>query len=83
MNRLAIALIAMAAMLLAGLPAFYAEATTVSGVGFGVKNHSWIVLEAGCRRNGPAVGQYGCPRGTHRVCTKKTGCWCADCPTGD
>lgn len=84
MHRAAIVLVAMAAMLFAGLLAWNAEATTVgAAVIFGAKNYSPLVIEAGCRLNGPAVSPHGCKRGTHWVCQKKVGCWCADCPTGD
>jgi hypothetical protein len=80
MRKLVIVLTATVAMLFAGLLAWNAEATTVTGpVAVGAKTHSPIVEETGCRRNGPAVGANGCLRGTHQICKKNQGCWCAPC----
>jgi hypothetical protein len=79
MHKLAIILVAMIALLFAGLLTLNAQATTVTAAGtIGAKNYSPIVQQIGCRRNAPLVGAHGCARGTHWVCVKKT-CWCADC----
>ncbi len=78
MQKLAIVLIAMVAMLLAGLQTWNAEATTVTAaVTLGAKIYSPIVEDIACRRNSPP-GKHGCTQGTHWVCQKKM-CWCADC----
>jgi hypothetical protein len=80
MRKLAIVLTATLAMLFAGLLAWHAEATTVTGaVTIGAKMYSPIIEETGCRSNAPAVGANGCVRGTHQVCKKKTGCLCVAC----
>ena len=79
MHKLAIVLIAMTAMLFAGLLTWNAEATTVTAaVIFGAKTYSPIVQDIACRANS-GVGKHGCGPGTHWVCQKKL-CWCADCP---
>jgi hypothetical protein len=80
MSKRAIVMTAGVAILFAGLLAWNAEATTVTGVvTLGAKAYSPIVNEVGCRLNGPLVGANGCRRGTHQVCKKKTGCVCAPC----
>lgn len=57
MRKLAIILTATVAMLFAGLLAWNADATTVSGaVTIGAKTYSPIVEETGCRSNAPLVG---------------------------
>jgi hypothetical protein len=79
MRKLAIILTATVAMLFAGLLAWNAEATTVTGaVPFGTKNFSPIVLDIGCRSNAPLIGANGCRRGTHQAC-KKNVCACIPC----
>ena len=78
MRKLAIVVMAMIAMLFAGLLGWNADATTVAGaVTFGAKTYSPIVQDIACRANS-GVGKHGCGPGTHWVCQKKM-CWCADC----
>ena len=71
MPKLAIVLAATVAVLFAGLIAWNAEATTSGAAAIGAKAYSPIVMEAGCRLNGPLIGANGCRRGTHQVCKKK------------
>jgi hypothetical protein len=79
MRKLAIILAATVAVLFAGLIAWSADATTSGAAAVGIKAYSPIVMEAGCRLNGPLIGANGCRRGTHQVCKKKTGCLCVPC----
>lgn len=79
MPKLAIVLAATVALLFAWLIAWNAEATTSGAVAIGAKAYSPIIMEAGCRLNGPLIGANGCRRGTHQVCKKKTGCLCVPC----
>ena len=79
MPKLAIVLAATVALLFAWLIALNAEATTSGAAAIGAKAYSPIVMEAGCRLNGPLIGANGCRRGTHQVCKKKTGCLCVPC----
>lgn len=78
MPKLAIVLAATVALLFAGLIAWNAEATTSGAAAIGAKAYSPIIMEAGCRLNGPLIGANGC-HGTHQVCKKKTGCLCVPC----
>jgi hypothetical protein len=52
----------------AGLLAWNAAATTSGAAVIGAKSYSPIIMEAGCRLNGPLIGA---KRGTHQVCKKK------------
>jgi phosphate/sulfate permease len=79
MPKLAIVLAATVALLFAWLIARNAEATTSGAAAIGAKAYSPIIMEAGCRLNGPLIGANGCRRGTHQVCKKKTGCLCVPC----
>jgi hypothetical protein len=79
MPKHAIILAATVAVLFAGLLAWNAEATTSGAAAIGTKAYSPMIVEAGCRLNGPLVGANGCRRGTHQVCKKKTGCLCVPC----
>jgi hypothetical protein len=80
MPKLAIVMITGVALLFAVLLAWNAEAKTVAGAAvIDAKTYLPIVTEAGCRRNAPLIGANGWARGTHQVCTKKTGCVCAPC----
>jgi hypothetical protein len=55
----------------AGLLAWNAAATTSGAAVIGAKSYSPIIMEAGCRLNGPLIGANGWRRGTHQVCKKK------------
>ena len=71
MPKLAIVLAATVALLFAWLIAWNAEATTSGAAAIGAKAYSPIIMEAGCRLNGPLIGADGCRRGTHQVARKR------------
>jgi hypothetical protein len=76
MRKIAIALIATAAVLFAGSAMWTADATTWAGtLGLpnAAKNYSMIDTVA-CRFSGPT-----CPAGFTRVCRPLFRCWCARC----
>ena len=79
MPKLAIVLAATVALLFVGLIAWNAGATTSGAAVIGAKAYSPIVMEAGCRLNGPLVGANGAAGGRIRSARKKTGCLCVPC----